>query len=111
MKKKSKSSTRRRKPAAADVASQFLGAQRKLLSAGISAISRGSKSMAPMGTSAIAESLQGGLKRLEEVFDHRVLNSLASAGMPTPAELCKLIERVEALAAEVERLKRRQGKR
>ena len=111
MSKRSKTSRRRRKPAAPDVASQFLGAQRKLLSAGLSAISRGSKSVAPMGTTAIAESLQGGLKKLEEVFDHRVLNSLASAGMPSPAELCKLIERVEALAADVERLKRKQGKR
>ena len=92
------------------MATQIFGAQRKLWDAGLSALSRGSKVGGSMGGAVITESLQGGLKKLEEVFDQRVLNALAHAGMPTPAELCKLLERVEILSAEVSRLKRKQTK-
>jgi hypothetical protein len=77
------------------MATQLLGAQRKIWNS--------------MGPTVIAESLQGGLKKLEEVFDQRVLNALSNAGMPSPAEICRLIERVETLTAEVERLKRKRS--
>ena len=111
--------SRRRSPAgnhdsassAGGVAAQILGAQRKLWNAGVTALSRGTKAASPMGTAAIAESFHGGLKKLEEVFDQRVLASLANAGMPSPRELCELVERVEHLSAEVRRLSRARPKR
>jgi Poly(hydroxyalcanoate) granule associated protein (phasin) len=96
---------------AARVTAQILGAQRKLWNAGVSALARGRKAAVPMPTAAIAESLQGGLKKLEEVFDQRVLGSLAHAGMPSPKEMCELMERVEALSAEVKRLSRKRGRK
>jgi hypothetical protein len=105
-----KGPARQNSAASVGVAEQLLGAQRKLWNAGMSALSRGSKAGGSMGTAVITESLQGGLKKLEEVFDQRVLNSLAHAGMPSAAELCKLMERVEILSAEVSRLKRRRPK-
>jgi hypothetical protein len=111
-------SSRRGSPAGDDdgastpggVAAQILGAQRKLWNAGVTALYRGRKAASPIGTAAIAESFQGGLKKLEGVFDQRVLNSLANAGMPSPRELCELVERVEHLSAEVRRLSRTRAK-
>jgi hypothetical protein len=111
--------TRGRKPTKATlkedadpgVTAQIFGAQRKLWSAGVTALSRSGKIAGPMGGTAIAESLQGGLKKLEEVFDQRVLSSLAHAGMPSPNEIRQLMERVESLAAEVDRLSRRRSKK
>ncbi|SRR6266567_7625422 len=61
-------------------------------------------------TASIAESLQGGLKKLEDVFDQRVLSSLSHAGMPSPAEIRELMERVELLSAQVKRLSRGRSK-
>jgi hypothetical protein len=73
--------------------------------------SRGSKLVASQGgAGAIAESLQGGLKKLEEVFDQRVLDSLTRASVPTPKELRELVERVASLEKTVARLSRRGGK-
>jgi hypothetical protein len=86
------------------VAAQLLGAQRKLWKAGVDALSA-----SKMGgsTASIAESLQGGLRKLEDVFDQRVLTSLSHAGMPSPAEIRQLMKRVEILSAEVKRLSSR----
>jgi hypothetical protein len=89
------------------VAAQILGAQRKLWKAGVDAFS-GSK--VGGSTASIAESLQGGLRKLEDVFDQRVLSSLSHAGMPSPAEIRELMERVELLSAEVRRLSGRRSK-
>jgi hypothetical protein len=89
------------------VAAQLLGAQRKLWKAGVDAFS-GSK--VGGSTASIAESLQGGLRKLEDVFDQRVLSSLSHAGMPSPAEIRELMERVELLSAEVRRLSGRRSK-
>jgi hypothetical protein len=92
------------------MAAQVLDAPRSVWDAGVSMLSRGSKMVASPGAGAFTESLQGGLKKLEEVFDQRVLDSLSRASMPTPGELRKLHERVEALEKLVNRLKRRGGK-
>jgi hypothetical protein len=92
------------------MAAQVLDAPRSVWDAGVSMLSRGSKMVASPGTGAFTESLQGGLKKLEEVFDQRVLDSLSRASMPTPSELRKLSERVESLEKLVSRLKRRGGK-
>ncbi|MET0985295.1 MAG: phasin family protein [Steroidobacteraceae bacterium] len=86
--------------------SQIMDAQRKLWEVGASALARGSKLGGPISPGALAESLQGGMKKLEEVFDQRVLNSLSHAGMPSPQELRELMERVDSLSAKVERLSR-----
>jgi hypothetical protein len=92
------------------IAKQILGVQRNLWNAGLSALSRGAKAGSSIGGTVITDSLHGGLKKLEDVFDERVMNSLTRAGMPSPAELSKLLERVEALSAEISRLKRRRSK-
>ncbi|MET0659869.1 MAG: phasin family protein [Steroidobacteraceae bacterium] len=84
--------------------SQIMDAQRKLWEVGASALARSSKLGGPISPGALAESLQGGMRKLEEVFDQRVLNSLAHAGMPSPEELRDLVERVDSLSAEVARL-------
>jgi hypothetical protein len=90
------------------MAAQLLSAQRKLWQAGVDVISRGGKVGA--STTSIAESLQGGLKKLEDVFDQRVLSSLSHAGMPSPTEIRELMQRVELLSAQVERLSRGRSK-
>jgi Poly(hydroxyalcanoate) granule associated protein (phasin) len=90
------------------MAAQLLGAQRKLWQAGVDAFSRGSK--VGGGAGSITESLQGGLRKLEDVFDQRVLSSLSHAGMPSPAEIRKLMERVQMLEAQVRRSSRRRSK-
>jgi hypothetical protein len=79
---------------------------------GLAALSRGSKLAASAGgATRISESLQGGLKKLEEVFDQRVLDSLARAAMPTPEEIRQLIDRVAELDARLSRLTRRRGEK
>lgn len=88
-----------------------MGAQRKLWQAGASALARGGKIGGPISPAALAESLQGGIKKLEEVFDQRVLNSLSHAGMPSPQEMRDLMERVASLSAEVKRLSGKRSKR
>ncbi len=79
---------------------------------GMAALSRGRKlATSAGGATRITESLQGGLKKLEEVFDQRVLDSLARAAMPTPEEIRQLIDRVAELDARLSRLTRRRGER
>jgi hypothetical protein len=82
-------------------------APRSMWDAGLSVISRGSKLVTSPGGAAISESLQGGLKKLEEVFDQRVLDSLKRASVPTAKQLHELLERVAALEKTVSRLTRR----
>jgi Poly(hydroxyalcanoate) granule associated protein (phasin) len=108
--KNARSDTKRGPRKARGMAAQVLDAPRSVWDAGVSMLSRGSKMVASPGTGAFTESLQGGLKKLEEVFDQRVLDSLSRASMPTPSELRKLSERVESLEKLVSRLKRRGGK-
>lgn len=92
--------------ATASVASQILGARKKIWNAGVNAFSRTPGLSIPMPRTAI-ESFQGGMKKLEEVFDQRVLSSLARAGMPSPREIAKLKEQVAQLAAELAHLRRK----
>jgi hypothetical protein len=101
--------SRRPKPtpdATGSVAAQILGARKKIWNAGVNAFSRSGGLSMPMPRTAI-ESFQGGIKKLEEVFDQRVLSSLARAGMPSPGEIAKLKEQVAQLQAELERLRRK----
>jgi hypothetical protein len=93
------------------VAAQVFDAPRSVWDAGLSVLSRGSKMVtSPGAAGTITESLQGGLRKLEEVFDQRVLDSLTRASMPSPEELRLLRERVASLEKTVARLKRRAGK-
>ena len=93
------------------VAAQMFDAPRSMWDAGLSVLSRGSKLVAsPVAAGAITESLQGGLRKLEEVFDQRVLDSLARASMPTAKQLHELLGRVDALEKKISRLNRRGGK-
>ena len=93
------------------VAAQMFDAPRSMWDAGLSVLSRGSKLVtSPGGAGAITESLQGGLKKLEEVFDQRVLDSLSRASMPTAKQIHELLDRVQALEKTVSRLNRRGGK-
>ncbi len=104
-------SSRDAPPPAPDDAEASEG-QGNLWQVGLAALSRGGKLAASAGgATRITESLQGGLKKLEEVFDQRVLDSLARASMPSPEELRQLIDRVAELDARLTRLTRRPGKR
>jgi hypothetical protein len=94
------------------VAADMLDMQRNLWKAGLSVLSRGSQLAASSsGATKITESLQGGLKKLEEVFDQRVLDALARASMPSPREMRELLQRVAELDEMVRRLARRRGKK
>ena len=95
-----------------NTATDVLDLQRNLWSAGLKALSRGGKLAASSsGATRITESLQGGLKKLEEVFDQRVLDSLVRACMPSPRELRDLTDRVEKLEAQLGLLTRRRGEK
>ena len=75
-------------------------------------LSRGSKlAMSPRRTGMITESLQGGLRKFEAVFDQRVLDSLARASMPPPGEMRDLMNRVAALESAVQKMARARGKK
>jgi hypothetical protein len=80
----------------------LLDAPRNLWRAGVEALSSGA---------AIANypqvALQGGLKKLESVFDQRVLDALERVSLPSPQELRQLVGRVAALEKRVEQLSRR----
>lgn len=92
------------------VAAHLMDAQRKLWQTGASAITRGAKLSESIRPAAFAESLQGGIRKLEEVFDQRVLNALSNAGMPSPEEIRALQQQVASLSAEVKRLNRKRSK-
>jgi hypothetical protein len=85
----------------AGVAAGMLDVQRNLWKTGLSVLSRGSQlAAASSGATKLTESLQGGLKKLEDVFDQRVRDALRRAGMPSPREMRELQERI----AELERM-------
>jgi hypothetical protein len=71
-----------------------------LLHAGLSALSL------PRAESAVADSLSKiadsfGFKKLEDVFDQRVASALQRIGIPSAAELARLIEKVDTLTSLV----------
>lgn len=70
---------------------RFFDLQRKVLRAGTAA--------ARSAVDNPAESLQGGLRKLEQVFDERVAAALARMGMPSPEKLREVCATVEALSA------------
>jgi AcrR family transcriptional regulator len=79
-------------------ASQLLDAPRNLWRAGVEALAGGN------GLAAYPQAaLQGGLKKLESVFDQRVLDALERASMPSPQALRQLEVRVTALEKLVRR--------
>jgi hypothetical protein len=84
---------------------QLLGAPRNLWKAGVEALSAGSK------LTPYPAALRGGLRKLEEVFDQRVLDSLERASMPSAQVLQRLIHRVAALETQVRRMSGRRGRR
>lgn len=78
--------------------SKMLAFQRSLLKASAgAAMSAVDNPASRLVTGGVTGSLQGGLKKLEEVFDERVAAALARMGMPSPALLQELIDRVDAL--------------
>ena len=79
----------------------LLDTPRNLWKAGVEALSGGGLTGYPQAA------LQGGLKKLESVFDQRVLDALQRASMPSPEAIRDLEERVAALETLVRRLERR----
>ena len=67
--------------------------------------------LAPAAADNITKSLQVGLKKLEDVFDQRVLDSLTRNSMPAPGEIRALIERVAELEVLVSHMAQRRGER
>jgi hypothetical protein len=86
--------------------------QRKLWKTGLSVLSRGSQlASASGGASKLTESLQDGLKKLEEVFDQRVHDALRRIGIPTEQELRELRARLTELERAVQRLTPPRGRK
>jgi len=80
--------------------SKLFNLQRKLLRAGAdAALSAVDNPASRRVKEGVTESLQGGLRKLEEVFDQRVAAALNRLGMPSPGLLNELIQRVDALTA------------
>jgi hypothetical protein len=94
------------------LAGQMLDVQRTMWKTGVSVLTRGSKlTLAPVAADKITKSLQVGMKKLEDVFDQRVLDSLTRNSMPTPSEIRALLDRVAKLEVLVSRMAQRRGKR
>jgi hypothetical protein len=94
------------------VTEQMLDVQRTIWKTGVSVLSRGSKlTLAPVAADKITKSLQVGLKKLEDVFDQRVLDSLTRNSMPAPSEIRALMDRVAKLEVLVSHMRQRRGKR
>jgi hypothetical protein len=87
------------------VTAQLFDTPRNLWKAGVEVLSAGTR-LSPYPTA-----LRGGLRKLEEVFDQRVMDALGRASMPPPELLRQLADRVAALEAQVRRLsgRRRRG--
>ena len=79
------------------VAERAVESSRDLFQAGLSALSlpRAESAMAD-GLSKIADSF--GIRKLEDVFDHRVASALERLGYPSAAEFAQLMDRLDALA-------------
>jgi hypothetical protein len=83
--------------------SKLFNLQRNLLRAGAgAALSAVDNPASKFVTGGVTDSLQGGLKKLEEVFDQRVADALTRLGMPSPELLRELIARVDALTEIVQ---------
>jgi poly(hydroxyalkanoate) granule-associated protein len=59
----------------------------------------------------LTDSLQGGLKKLEAVFDERVHDALRRIGIPTQQELLELRTRIAELEQAVRRLSPRRARK
>jgi hypothetical protein len=78
--------------------SKMFNFQRKLLRAGAGvALSAVDNPASQLVKNSVTESLQGGVKKLEEVFDERVAAALERMGMPSAELLHALIAKVAAL--------------
>jgi putative polyhydroxyalkanoate system protein len=78
--------------------SKIFDFQRKMLEAGTAAARSAVDNPASQRVKdGVAESLQGGLRKLEQVFDERVAAALARMGMPSPEALHGLLAEVDAL--------------
>jgi Poly(hydroxyalcanoate) granule associated protein (phasin) len=74
--------------------------QRKMLRAGTAAARSAVDNPASQRVKdGVAESLQGGLRKLEQVFDERVAAALDRMGMPSAEKLSDLCAKVDALTA------------
>ena len=84
---------------------QLFDTPRNLWKAGVEVLSAGRR------LNPYPAALRGGLRKLEEVFDQRVMDALGRASMPPPELLRQLADRVAALEAQVRRLsgRRRRG--
>jgi Poly(hydroxyalcanoate) granule associated protein (phasin) len=80
--------------------SKLFDLQRKMLRAGTAAARSAVDNPASQRVKdGVAESLQGGLRKLEQVFDERVASALDRMGMPSAEALRDLCAKVEALTA------------
>jgi hypothetical protein len=80
--------------------SKLFDLQRKVLRAGTAAARSAVDNPASQRVKdGVAESLQGGLRKLEQVFDERVAAALDRMGMPSAETLRDLCAKVEALTA------------
>src|SRR3984957_18801792 len=80
--------------------SKLFDLQRKMLRAGTAAARSAVDNPASQRVKdGVAESVQGGLRKLEQVFDERGASALDRMGMPSPEALRDLCAKVEALTA------------
>jgi Poly(hydroxyalcanoate) granule associated protein (phasin) len=80
---------------------RFVDLQRKVLRVGTAAARSAVDNPASRRVKhGVTESLEGGLRKLEQVFDERVASALSRMGMPPPAALRDLCATVEMLQAE-----------
>ena len=94
---RSRSSGATTRTAASSVSDISVASPGNLLRTGLSALSlpRAESAVAD-GLSRIADSF--GLKKLEDVFDHRVAATMERMGYPSAKKLTRLLEQVEELA-------------
>jgi hypothetical protein len=84
-------------PFAASI-SRIFDLQRKVLRAGTAAArSAVDNPASKLVKDGVTESLQGGLRKLEQVFDERVASALDRMGMPSPEALREVCATVAAL--------------
>jgi hypothetical protein len=77
---------------------RILDLQRKVMRAGSAAArSAVDNPASKLVKDGVSESLQGGLRKLEHVFDERVAAALERLGMPSAEDLRDLLAKVEAL--------------
>jgi hypothetical protein len=78
--------------------SRLFDLQRKVLRAGSAAARTAVDNPASkLVKDGVTESLQGGLRKLEQVFDQRVASALDRMGMPSPEALRDMCAKVDAL--------------